>query len=190
MKFLGIDTSGARLTVVAYKDGKRTVHSKDCSLRHSVLLMDEIDAVLKEAELSLSACDFLACVAGPGSFTGIRIGVATVKGLCLAAEKPALSITSFDCLAYAEGNGKKLALVDAGHGQFYACPYDGTKPLAPAFLSAAEVEDYGKAGYAPLQEADTATGLLNAALALHSHAATAEGLTALYMRKSSAEEKR
>lgn len=193
MKFLGIDTSSAKLNVVAYADGKRTVHSRDCALRHSVLLMDEIDAALKEANLTLSLCDFIACAVGPGSFTGIRIGVATVKGLCLAAGKPALAITSFDCLAYAEGSGKhgrRLALVDAGHGQFYACPYEGTTPLTPAFLTAEEVEAYAAKGYAPLREADAAEGLLNASLALYKGAANAEELTALYMRKSSAEEKR
>ena len=94
MNFLAIDTSGARLAVAAYNGGDLVLRTAESEMKHSVLLMDETDAALKEAGLSLSDCDFLAAVVGPGSFTGIRIGVSAVKGMCFAAGKPALALTS------------------------------------------------------------------------------------------------
>lgn len=156
-------------------------------MRHSVLLMDEVDAVLHECGLTLPECDLLACVVGPGSFTGIRIGIAAVKGMCLACSRPALAITSFDALAYADRSGTRTVLIDAGHGAFYACPYEGD--LA------------GEAKYVPAggtfsgkivtdESCDRARGLLAAVPALAERAAPAERLAAFYLRKSAAEEGR
>ena len=89
--FLAIDTSSKYMTVLAAKDGKTFVsYVPDCAMRHSMLLMGEIDKVLSEAELSLNDCDFFSAVVGAGSFTGIRIGISTIKGFCLAAGKPSL----------------------------------------------------------------------------------------------------
>ncbi len=172
----------------------------DCGTQHSVQLMGELDAALREAGISLRDCDFLACVVGPGSFTGIRIGIATVKGLSSAAEKPVLALTSFDCLAYAEGSGKRLALVDAGHGYFYACPYDGTAVSAPArYLSTEDAEELISEGYLPISQEPLAIscktvspvkGLAAAAEALADRAGPASSLRAVYLRKSNAEEGR
>lgn len=119
MKFLAIDTSGKQLNVVAV-NGERQIVSRrgDCAMQHSVLLMDEIDEALKAARLSPADCDFFACVAGPGSFTGIRIGIATVKGLCLACQKPALPLTSFDTIAYADKSERNSALWTRDTGIF------------------------------------------------------------------------
>lgn len=201
MKFLAIDTSGKRLTAIAYADGRaeKTCLS-DCAMQHSVRLMDEIDGVLSRAGMSASECDFFAVVVGAGSFTGIRIGISTVKGLCLALGKPALSVTSFDCIAYAEESVPVLALVDAGHGCYYACAYGADKraETAPCFLPREEAEKIAAKGYAPVsgeplslgRETDAGEGLLRAVLAKSGETAPAERLTALYIRKSSAEENR
>lgn len=191
MNFLAIDTSSGRLIVAAHKEGKTVVHDKECALRHSVLLFDEIDAVLKEAELPLAACDLIACVVGPGSFTGIRIGISAVKGLCLAAGLPALAVTSFDCLAYADRGEKKLALVDAGHGAFYACPYEDGKAGQAGYFTAEQIEDL-KADASPVTDdtVDRSEGLVKAVLSLEKGAAPAGELAALYLRKSAAEEGR
>lgn len=161
--------------------------------------MDEIDGVLSRAQLSLQECDFIATVVGAGSFTGIRIGIATVKGLCFASDKPALSITSFDALAYAERGGKRLALVDAGHGYYYTCAYGEEREILipPAYSSKEEVEKLIEAGYSPVAyEAlglgesivDPCEGLTLAVRAKHGEAVPPSELYALYIRKSSAEE--
>ena len=200
MKFLAIDTSSKRLIVIAKGQKTAILDLPDCAMQHSVRLMGEIDRALKEAELTLHECDFLSCVVGPGSFTGIRIGIATVKGLCAAAEKPALAVTSFDCLAYAEKSGKKLCLVDAGHGYYYACPYDGTAVAGPArYLSEAEAKALIFEGYVPISAENLAIesklvspaeGLLAATEALQAKAAPCAELHAEYLRKSNAEEGR
>ena len=79
--FLAIDTSSRYLTVLAQKGDRQVLrHLSECAMKHSQILMDEIDAALSEAELKPEECDFFAAVTGPGSFTGIRIGIATVKG--------------------------------------------------------------------------------------------------------------
>ena len=94
----------------------------DCALTHSVVLMGEIENALAEAGIDKKDIDVFACAVGPGSFTGIRIGVATVKALAYALGKKVLGVTSFDSLAYNVSDGrKKLAVIDARHGNFYAC---------------------------------------------------------------------
>ena len=201
MNFLAIDTSGAHLSVVAYKNGEAVkTFLPDCATRHSVVLMDEIERTLEKAGLSVAACDFFAVCVGAGSFTGIRIGIATVKGLCFARGKKALAITSFDCLAYSENNGKVLAFVDAGHGNFYAAGYEnGELKLAPQFCSGEEVTRLIGEGYAPIattrlfegvRAVDPCEGLKNAVLKKQGELISPEELIALYLRKSSAEEQR
>ena len=200
MNYLAIDTGAKYLSVVARKgETEQIVRLEDCAMRHSVVLMDEIGKTLSEAGASVSDCDFFAAVVGPGSFTGIRIGIATVKGLCFATGKPALSVTSFDTLAYAEKSEKLLALVDAGHGFFYACPYDKGAAGTPAYLSADAVQELVGAGYAPVSAeplslptrlVDPAKGLSEAVKRKCGELCPAGDLLALYLRKSSAEEKR
>ena len=200
--FLAIDTANEYLTVVAVKDGKEYFsHIPDCSMRHSVTLMPEVDKLLTNAGLSLSDFDCFACVVGAGSFTGIRIGISAVKGFCLATEKPSISVTTFDLLAYnKKESGKSLCLVNAMHDAYYVCGYD-EKGICypPAYLTEGEVLELAKQGYElrayaklPISEkidvtlVDAKDGLLNAVHFLAEQGKYGE-LTALYVRKSSAE---
>ena len=203
MNFLAVDTSGNHLAVVACKNGESfSVYIPDCAMRHAVSLMNAVDEALQKAELTLAECDFFSAVVGAGSFTGIRIGISAVKGFCLAFDKPALPVTSFDVAAYnaIDKTAKTLCLVDALHGCYYACGYEnGEVVYPPAYLTEAEVLALEKAGYAlcssseiPLGERAKVTvvnpveGLQNAVLALAEKGAFGE-LSALYVRKSSAE---
>ncbi len=201
-KFLAVDTSGNFLTVVAVKDGKSfSVHIPDCAMKHAVSVMPAIDEVLKKADMTLADCDFFAAVVGAGSFTGIRIGISTVKGFCSAHHKPALPITSFDVAAYnGLDGGKTLCLIDALHDSYYACGYEGEKVIyPPAYLTKEEVIALQKEGYAlralgelPLKAeasvaiVDPVLGLQKAAEGLSSAGRFGE-LLAVYVRKSSAE---
>lgn len=196
MKFLGIDTSGGTVCVAAVNGEKEAFRAVEGVT--SVRLMDDIGGVLNEVGLNLADADFIACVVGPGSFTGIRIGISTAKGLCFALNKKALALTSFDLLAYAE-KGKALALVDAGHSNYYACPFENGARGEGAFLSQSELDCYKNAGYRFLSskrlavESDIVEGgraLIGAAKKYGREARNANALTALYLRKSSAEEKR
>ena len=110
--FLAIDTSCDHLTVVLHKDGEIfTCFLPDCSMKHSVSVMPAVEEVLQKANASLEDCDYFSAVVGAGSFTGIRIGISTAKGFCLATKKNSLPVTSFDVMAYNGVKGKILCLL-------------------------------------------------------------------------------
>ncbi len=192
MNFLGVDTSAEYLTVIAVRDGKcETRFLNDCARSHSVCLMAEIDRALSALKMKPSDCDFFSAVVGPGSFTGIRIGISTIKGLCLATGKPALPVTSFEVLAYAEREKKLLCTVDAGHGYYYAAGYDDRKlTIPPAYIPCEAADEIVKSGYLRIDRTtcDPAKGFLEAVTAKAEHTVAVGELSALYLRKSSAEE--
>jgi tRNA threonylcarbamoyladenosine biosynthesis protein TsaB len=90
-------------------------------LNHSEIILPAIDQALKINHLKITNVDLLACTMGPGSFTGVRIGVSTIKGLMLATNKPAVGISSLAALALNVGKSNKLicSIMDAGRGQVY-----------------------------------------------------------------------
>ena len=100
MRVLGID-SATLVAGMAVVDGERVIVEGFLQTRktHSERLLPLIDFWLREAELSLSDLDGIAVTLGPGSFTGLRIGLATAKGLALGAGKPLLGIPTLDALA-------------------------------------------------------------------------------------------
>ena len=202
--FLAVDTSCNYLTVIAAKNGEIfSTFIEDCSMKHSVTLMTAVDETLKKADMTLADCDFFAAAVGAGSFTGIRIGISAVKGFCLACGKPSLPVTSFDVAAYNaidKDAGRILCLIDALHDSYYACGYEnGEVILSPAYLTEEEVLALAKEGYAlrstselpvstkaEVEIASPVEGLANAVRVLADKGAFGE-LTALYVRKSSAE---
>lgn len=193
--YLAIDASSRYLTVVAKKGENLIVrHLSDCAMKHSVIIMDEVDAAFKEANLTPAECDFFCAVTGPGSFTGIRIGISTIKGLALGAEKPLLGITSFDLIAYNVNNENFCVVIDAAHSHFYVKGY-GEKGFAPAYLSLEEVEnlncplygfeDLSLKNYTKLNIKDCLPVAIE-----KSEGNLSEDIAALYVRKSQAEEGR
>ena len=200
MNFLALDTSGGYLTVVACKNDEFfSTYIPDCAMKQSTLVMGAVDETLKKANLALADCDFFGAVVGAGSFTGIRIGISVAKGFALAYNKPTLPITSFEVMAYDVVNGKSLCLVDALHGSYYACGYDGATALfEPSFwtedtaLAWAKEQNARLVALSPLsldgcRQADAVNGL-QCAVKQKAMANEFGELTALYVRKSSAEE--
>ena len=199
MNYLAIDTSSKYLTVIACKQGAETiVFAPDCALQHSVCLMDAIENALEKACLSLSECNFFCAVTGPGSFTGIRIGVSAVKGFCTGTSALAMGVTSFEVLAY---NTTKacLAVIDAGRNHFYVCGFDENKRIdvEPVYLSleetvaligAREVVSADQLPFAHTQ-ADAAVGLSRAVKAKSKEKNMGE-ISAFYLKKSQAEEEK
>ncbi len=92
---------------------------------HAKHLMDAIETVLKLGRIRISEVDALAVTHGPGSFTGLRIGISTVKGLALAAAKPVIGICSLDVLAHQANTGTELicAMLDARRREVYWALY-------------------------------------------------------------------
>lgn len=193
--YLAVDASSRYLTVVAKKDENLIVrHLADCAMKHSVIIMDEVDAAFGQAGLTPAECDFFCAVTGPGSFTGIRIGISTVKGLALGTKKPLLGITSFDLVAYNVNSENFCVVIDAAHSHFYVKGY-GEKAFAPAYLSLGEVEKLGcplygfedlpLKNYTKLEIKDCLPVAVG-----KSEGNLSEDITALYVRKSQAEEGR
>ena len=94
-------------------------------LNHSEVLLPAIDQVCRQTRIKISEIDLFACTIGPGSFTGLRIGVSTLKGLMLATGKPAVGISSLTALALNLGKSSKIicSVMDAGRGQVYTAYY-------------------------------------------------------------------
>lgn len=143
MNYIAVDTSGRHLTLIAKKgDEIYEFFDKDCGVNHSVAIMAELENLLIKADMNLKDADFFACVVGAGSFTGIRIGVSTVKALAFANGKPVLKITSFDTLAYNSDSEKVLAVIDAKHNGYYVCPYLCGRAGTAEYISGERLADY------------------------------------------------
>ena len=101
MKILAVDTSAVSASVAVIEDDKTVSLSQvNAGLTHSRTLLPMIEAALKNSETDLDDIDFFSVSAGPGSFTGIRIGIAAVKGLCDAKDKRCLPVSTLEGLAF------------------------------------------------------------------------------------------
>lgn len=126
MKILGLDSSGLVASVAIVEDdnlrGEFTMNYKKT---HSQTLLPMLDEVVKMIELDLHTIDAIAVSGGPGSFTGLRIGSATAKGLGLALDKPLIHIPTVDALAYNLYGHKDMIcpLMDARRSQTYTGLY-------------------------------------------------------------------
>ncbi len=202
MNYVAIDTSGKTLLLSVSKNGKLYEYcDPECGVRHSVSIMTQLEILLDKAEMKVSDADFFAVVVGAGSFTGIRIGVSTVKALCFASGKPCLSITSFDCLAYNKTEGKTLSVLDAGHGGFYVCGYqDKRVVIPPSYILKDELialsKEYNVLSDKPIDGMDVVVADLKNGLTLaiadklDDVTADLNSLVPVYVRKSQAEEGR
>lgn len=122
MLILAFESSAKPASAALVKDGQLLSQYTQCSaLTHSRTLLPMAEDMLKNAELRLSDVDLIAVAHGPGSFTGIRIGVATVKGLAWAAEKPCVGVSTLEAMAWhglAVG-GYICPVMDARRSQVY-----------------------------------------------------------------------
>lgn len=126
MKLLGIDSSGMVASAAIIMDdilvSEFTVNNKQT---HSQTLLPMIDQVVKMSGLALGELDAIAVAAGPGSFTGLRIGASTAKGLGLALDKPIVAVPTLEGLAYrlAGMQGLICPMMDARRNQVYTGIY-------------------------------------------------------------------
>lgn len=132
MKILAIDTSTKYLSLAIVDNDKILTgfHEKE-DMKHSSLLIPTIDKLLKKCDLKLKNIDAIALSIGPGSFTGLRIGVATCKGINLALGIPIIAVPTLDVIAYNFIDEKEqilCPLIDAKKQKVYACFYR-RKPL-------------------------------------------------------------
>ena len=127
MRILALDSSGMVASVAVLEDdillGEYTVNYKKT---HSQTLLPMLDTVAQMLELDLHTVDAIAVAAGPGSFTGLRIGAATAKGLGLALAKPLIAVPTVDALAYNLGVTDRIIcpIMDARRNQVYTGLYE------------------------------------------------------------------
>lgn len=126
MKILGIDSSGMVASVAIVQDdviiAEYTMNHKKT---HSETLLPMIDEIVKTSETKLEELDAIAIAAGPGSFTGLRIGAATAKGLAMAVDKPIIPIKTCEGLAFNMWGAEGLVcpIIDARRNQVYTGLY-------------------------------------------------------------------
>jgi tRNA threonylcarbamoyladenosine biosynthesis protein TsaB len=142
---LSYDTATSNCSIALTKGGfdecqviaSLSLHS---GITHSRRLLGSIDWLLRESSLTLEDVSAIAVGLGPGSFTGLRIGMATAKGLCQASDKPLIGISSLDAIAASVSSDKLIcALLDARKKEVYGCFYrcggaDIARPCSEAFV--------------------------------------------------------
>ena len=128
MKILSIDTSSSICSVAILEDTKIIKEMHNFSEKeHSETLMPMIDELFKTTNLSLDNIGLIACSVGPGSFTGIRIGIATVKAFADAKNIPVVGVNSLEAMAYLgvaqKGDGEFVSILDARNDNVYFAIY-------------------------------------------------------------------
>ena len=122
MKILALETSAKAVSAAVSEDGKILCAGyQDTGLTHSRTLMPIVESILKNTNLSMKDIDAVAVAVGPGSFTGIRIGVAAAKGLAFAVDKPTIGVSTLAAMArnVAFCDGPIICAMDARRQQVY-----------------------------------------------------------------------
>ena len=141
MNILAVDTSGPVAGVAVLRDGEIAYEGAAVNrLTHSVNLMPMIEEALGRAGLDVSEIDLYACVTGPGSFTGVRIGVSAVKGMAHGAGKPCVGVDALEALASGVCMNDMLLcpIQDARAGQVYGAAFLPGMPPVRALDNMAE----------------------------------------------------
>ena len=134
MLVLGMDSS-AKTASVGISDGEKLIVNFTLNHKrtHSEKLLEMVDMALKTAQLTIADIDAFAITKGPGSFTGLRIGLATVKGLCHALNKPCYTTSTLSMLyenVYKEYKDAFIVpMMDARRSEVYTAVFDGEKRL-------------------------------------------------------------
>ena len=148
MVVLGVDTGGRSCGVALWRDGVILgAHCVAMDRGHAEALVPQIQALLDTARLRLSDIGLFSVTTGPGAFTGLRIGLATVGGLAMALDRPIVGIPSFDAMAHgvppSERPGLLVVVLDSRRSSLFVQTFDAAlSPLAPpAAVEPAALDD-------------------------------------------------
>lgn len=147
MKILALDTASSWCAAAVYDSGSGAVLaevSEDIGKGHAEVLMDYIERTMAQSGIAMSELDRVAVNVGPGSFTGVRIGVSAARGFALALDRPAIGVSAFDALASEVATSHPgqpaLILLEAHRGEIYAQVFgaDGEATTGPMVLAREE----------------------------------------------------
>ena len=132
MKILSLDSTSVTASVAITENGKTLAENFiNNGLTHSQTLMPLVEKTLKDADVSVKDIDLFAVTNGPGSFTGVRIGIASLKGMADALNKPCFAVSTLEAIAEPLKNEDCIAcaVMDARCNQVYTAIFDGGKRL-------------------------------------------------------------
>ena len=131
MKLLAIETTAPVATVALWRDGEVTRYSADDTKKHAETVLPLVERLLAETGETLSAMDYFAVDIGPGSFTGVRIGVCIANAFGYAMQKPVIGCNALETLREAlRGVSEPVCtMIDARNGNAYAALYEGENVL-------------------------------------------------------------
>jgi tRNA threonylcarbamoyladenosine biosynthesis protein TsaB len=144
MIILSLDTTTRAGSAAVIRDGEVLRElAGNPELSHGERLPADLVRLLDEAGVAVSGIDLFAVAAGPGSFTGLRVGIATIQGLAMAAGRPVVPISVLEALAHAAGPTLAAAWMDAQRGQVFGALYgpDGRALVEPSARPPAETLD-------------------------------------------------
>ena len=131
MNILALDCAVSRISLAVKTDSKFISSTYDIGMRQSEILVPSIDEILKKAELQASELNATVLTIGPGSFTGLRLGISALKAIELAFGVPVYGVSSLEAYAYPYKNFglPLLSCIDANKDKFYACLTKGSQTL-------------------------------------------------------------
>ena len=145
MLILGVDCSSKQGSVTIVRDDKPLYQCVyDSNMTHSQNLLDLIENAVTICGINKTDIDLFAVTIGPGSFTGLRIGLALVKGMAMALDKPCVGVSSLKAMAECvDLDGVVVPCFDARRGQIYCCITDGEQIIADDdCIMAADLEKF------------------------------------------------
>jgi tRNA threonylcarbamoyladenosine biosynthesis protein TsaB len=183
MLILAFDTTVAACSVALWRDGETLAHARSIMDQgQAEALMPMIEGVMRQSGLAYSAVDRIAVTVGPGSFTGVRVGLAAARGLGLAAGKPVIGVMTTEALAHAvpaherKQDARILCAVDTKRGDIYAQIFDAhlVEMGAPHVLKPTQLTDAVGAG--PVVVVGDAAAIAVSALGPHATLSSAAAL--------------
>ena len=186
MNILAIDTTSTGFSIALVKNGEMFSYTKEIGKSgHSATLMPSVKAMLDEHEVDVNDIDVIGVVVGPGSFTGIRIGVSAMTALAFATGAKRIAITAFELIAY--NRRDCIAGVDAGHGNLYLAECQNGKVVKQSFVENGQNDslDAAKIDFEPLASVDET--LAKVAIRKANGKEFVNVFEPFYMRKSQAE---
>ena len=186
MNSLAIDTTSTGLSIALVKGERTFSYTKEIGKSgHSATLMPSIEEILCDNGVDVNDVDVVGVVVGPGSFTGIRIGVSVATALAFATGAKRVAITAFDLISY--NRESCIAGVDAGHGNMYIAECQNGKTISQSFVEKGQTSklDCSKIEFSPIASVDeTLAKVLQRKIADGEYVNVFEPF---YMRKSQAE---